>query len=180
MAEDTTEQTTEQATTEKQAPALKYGDDDLNRAAAAARREAQEKFYKKHGFESEKDFDAFVSAQKAAEDAKKDEAQKANERLTALEKEKAEIQARADRAEAKSEALAQGIDPAKIDRFMRIALTYDGETVADKVKAAIADNPEFKVGSAPQSFGAPTKGQATGQEAMKAEVFKAFGIKGQK
>lgn len=117
---------------------------ELDTLIAGAKKEGGEKLWKKYGFDNEKAFDDFLTTSKAEAEAKKSETQKEKDAREAAEKREKEALARADKAEAKAEALALGVPADKVDRFIKLAMTYDGDTVQVKVKAAIAENPEFK------------------------------------
>jgi len=117
---------------------------ELDTLIAGAKKEGGEKLWRKYGFDNEKAFDDFLTTSKAEAEAKKSETQKEKDAREAAEKREKEALARADKAEAKAEALALGVPADKVDRFIKLAMTYDGDTVQVKVKAAIAENPEFK------------------------------------
>lgn len=151
---------------------------EIDTLIAGAKREGGEKLWKKHGFESEKAFDDFLTASKAEADAKKSETQKEKDAREAAEKREQEALARADKAEAKAEALANGVPADKADRFIKLAMTYDGDTVQAKVKAALAENPEFKGQATPPipSQNTRIKNQmSTTMAAADAELDKIFG-----
>lgn len=153
---------------------------ELDALVAGAKKEGGEKLWKKHGFENEKAFEDFLTMSKAAEDAKKTETQKEKEAREAAEKREREAIARADKAEAKAEALAQGVPADRADRFIKLAMTYDGDTVQAKVKAALVENPEFKGQTAQQipSQNTKVKNQMSGtMAAADAELDKIFGAR---
>lgn len=123
---------------------------ELDTLIAGAKKEGGEKLWRKYGFDNEKAFDDFLTTSKAEAEAKKSETQKEKDAREAAEKREKEALARADKAEAKAEALALGVPADKADRFIKLAMTYEGDTVQAKVKAALAENPEFKGQAAQQ------------------------------
>lgn len=161
----------------------KYTDKDLNDRAAAARREANEKVWKKHGFSSEKDFDDYLKGKRDEDEARKTESQRLKDEGDAHKKAADEARAEAMMARAEAEAMKVGVDPQKVERFVKIAMTYPGETSAEKIAATMKDFPtEFLPSSAPApkgapSFGAPTKSQGSdGMEAARADLREAMGM----
>jgi hypothetical protein len=123
---------------------------ELDTLIAGAKKEGGEKLWRKYGFDNEKAFDDFLTTSKAEAEAKKSETQKEKDAREAAEKREKEALARADKAEAKAEALALGVPADKADRFIKLAMTYEGDTVQAKVKAALTENPEFKGQAAQQ------------------------------
>ena len=94
------------------------------------------------------------------------------EKLTAAE-------ARAIAAETKAEAMIQGVDPAKVDRAAKLIPAYDGETAADKVKAFLAENPEFLSAKGPvMPTTGKVKSEVGGNTALKTQIANAFSLKG--
>jgi hypothetical protein len=155
---------------------------DLDALVGGSKKEGREKLMKKYGFEDETAFDAFIKKAKDAEDASKTAEQKAADALKAKDTEAQSERLRADKAEAKVEALALGVDPARVERFMKLALTYDGTTIKEKVEAAFKENPEFKLegtgsGKKP-NFGGQSKNQSGDKmEEAKAQLDEIFGLK---
>lgn len=172
----------DQAVQEGQPAGKTYTDAELSGIIARKQSEQVDKLLKDLGIESQGSLKDRISALKKYEDAHKSEMDKAVEGKTAAERAAQEAIARAEKAEAKAEALIAGVDPGKMDRFMRLALTYDGETVQDKVAAAIKENPEFKMqgtgaGPAP-ALGGKVKNQgAPADQAATAAFRAALGLK---
>lgn len=149
---------------------------DLIKAKESA---AVAKLLKEAGVESTGKLKEDLAALKTWQESQKTEAEKLagqnkeyGEKLTAAE-------ARALAAETKAEAMIAGVDPAKVDRAAKLIPAYDGETAADKVKAFLAENPEFLAAKGPVM---PTTGKVKGGQdptldALKANVGKAFGLK---
>lgn len=150
---------------------------EIDALVAGAKKEGGEKLWKKHGFESEKAFEDFLTASKADADAKKTESQKNQDAKDAAEKREREANARADKAEAKAEALSLGVSPEKADRFIKLAMTYDGDTMKAKVEAALKENPEFKGKAQVEVPNANVriKSQTPTMAAADAELDKVFG-----
>jgi hypothetical protein len=99
---------------------------ELDTLIAGAKKEGGEKLWRKYGFDNEKAFDDFLTTSKAEAEAKKSETQKEKDAREAAEKREKEALARADKAEAKAEALALGVPADKADRFIKLAMTYEG------------------------------------------------------
>lgn len=165
--------------TELPKPELKYSDDDLNARAAAARKEAAEKLWKKHGFESEKAFEDYLTSKKADDEKSKSEAQKAIDAKAAAEAKAAEVEASAQAIRLENAALKAGVSPDKAERFVKLAAAYDGDDAAAKIAAALKDFPEFKGTATLPNVGGQSKNQPNDDlAAAKAAAAKAFGLKG--
>ena len=107
------------------------------------------------------------------------ESEKSAARIKELEEAQKENSTRAERAEAKAEVLSSGVSADKADRVVKLALSgdYEGDSVSDKIKAVLAEFPEF-VGSTAAAFGGETKGKtvdATQELLEKARI--AAGLK---
>lgn len=171
--------TTPPPSTEPPKPEPKYTDDDLNARAAAARKEAAEKLWKKHGFESEKAFEDYLTAKKSDDEKSKSDAQKALDAKTAAETRAAELEAGAQAIRLENAALKAGISAERAERFVKIAAAYDGDDAAAKVAAALKDFPEFKGAATLPNIGGQSKSQPNDDlAAAKAAAAKAFGLKG--
>lgn len=159
-------------------PEPKYTDDDLNARAAAARKEAAEKVWKKHGFESEKAFEDYLAAKKTDDEKAKSDAQKAIEASEAAEKKAQEVESSAQAIRLENAALKAGVAPDRAERFVKIAAAYDGDDAAVKIAAALKDFPEFKGGASLPNIGDKSKSQPNDDLASaKAAAAKAFGLK---
>lgn len=160
-------------------PEPKYTDDDLNARAAAARKEAAEKVWKKHGFESEKAFEDYLAAKKTDDEKAKSDAQKAAEAREAAEKKAQEAEDGAQAIRLENAALKAGVPADRAERFVKIAAAYDGDDAAAKIAAALKDFPEFKGGASLPNVGDKSKSQPNDDLASaKAAAAKAFGLKG--
>ena len=88
------------------------------------------------------------------------ESEKSAARIKELEDREKEYATRSEKAEAKAEVLSAGVSADKAERVVKLALSgdYEGENVSDKIKAVLAEFPEF-VGSTAAAFGGETKGK---------------------
>lgn len=121
-----------------------YSEEELNGIVARRKSEEVDSLLKDLGIESKGSLKDRLAALKKYEDEHKSELDKEKEGKSAAEKARDEAITRAERAEAKAEALALGVDPEKIDRFLKVVGAYDGDTMTAKVKAALEDLPDFK------------------------------------
>lgn len=151
-------------TINKEPEEKKYGDKEMNDLLTARVTKELEKaraeLYKKAGVADE----AGLEALKQLQESTLTETEKTAKELEEKTKELAELQAKAELAETKAEALALGVDPSRIDRVVKIVQGYDGETVSDKVKAFIAENPEFVKKAGIQNLGTPSGGDNLSEE----------------
>ena len=150
---------------------------DLIKAKEGA---AVAKLLKEAGVESTGKLKEDLAALKTWQDSQKSEVQRIQDEAKANGEKLTAAEARAIAAETKVEAMAQGVDPAKVDRAAKLIPAYDGETAAEKVKAFLAENPEFAVKGGPvmPTTGVVKAGAGSTTEALKASVGKAFGLKG--
>jgi uncharacterized small protein (DUF1192 family) len=161
-------------------PPKTYTEEEVNGLLARKQSEQVDRMLKDLGIESSGTLKERIAALKKYEDEHKTEIQKEKEARTAAETRLQEAQTRADKAEAKAEALAVGVPAAKAERFVKIAMTYEGETVAEKVAAAIKDNPEFRGETAPEIPNANTKVKSQGSpeaDKVRAAFNAALGLK---
>lgn len=161
------------------APAPKtYSEEELNGIVARRKSEEVDSLLKDLGIESKGSLKDRIAALKKYEDEHKSELDKEKESRTTAEKARDEAISRAERAEAKAEALGMGVDPEKIDRFLKVVGAYDGDTMSAKVKAALEDLPDFKVqGVKIPNLKTPIKNQTTPEaDAAKAAFNSALGI----
>ena len=123
------------------------------------------KFYKDLGFKDEEAYKEDLATKQANMGAV--------EKLAAAELANSETLTRAEVAEAKVAVLELGVPKNKADRVIKLAKTYDGENMADKVAAVLKEYPEFKAAGVP-AFGNGTGGenQESREEKLK-KVFKA-------
>lgn len=156
-----------------------YTEEELGQVVARKQAEQVNKLLTDLGIENTGTLKERIAALKKYEDEHKTELQKEKEAREAAEKARQEAITRAEQAEAKAEAIVLGVDPTKAERFMKLAMTYEGATVQERVKAALTDNPEFK-GAKPDTpnLNSKIKNQMT-PEATAADIaFKqALGLK---
>jgi hypothetical protein len=95
-----------------------------------------------------------------------------------LTKEKQEVLTKAELSESKVIAIAKGVNSEKVDKFIKVAQSYDGENMQEKINAALIDFPEFLTTKAPANIGGQTaKQDISDDEQMKADMRKAMGLK---
>jgi hypothetical protein len=168
-------------TEEVAVPEKKYTDDDINKIVASRKGEAVEKLLKDLGMSDAGTLKENLAKLKAFEDSQKTEVEKQTAALTAKDAEAQAARKEADEARAEVEAVRQGVNPDKAGKLVKLALAggYEGATIADKVKAALEDFPEFK-GAVPivPSLGARIKSQTTPETDKIRNEFRAgLGIK---
>jgi hypothetical protein len=129
---------------EKGGDEKKYSDKDLNDIIKGKSSEAQTKILKELGVEDIAAAKSRLAKLKELEDKDKTDSEKTAEALKAKEAEAAASKREAEEARGAIEAIKLGVPAERAEKFVKIALTYDGATVADKMKAALEDLPEFK------------------------------------
>jgi len=131
---------------------------------------------KELGIEDAKDAKDALKKYKEAEDAKKTESEKLQEAIKAEQTKATTAEQRATIAEAQLEAVKLGVPADKAQKMVKLAMTYDGETVSDKLNAVLKDFPEFKGGSTLDKFGNAIKNEGDKTLDKVAEEFaKAMG-----
>ena len=162
----------------KPEPAKTFTQEDVNNLIAKETRAAQEKILKDLGVTDAKSAKEGLAKLKEMQDAQKSEAEKLAETLKATETAKAEAEAKASAAEAKFAAIAAGVSPDKADKVVKLAQTYDGETMQAKIDAVLVDFPELKgqPAPAPQIGGKTNNQNLSDVDKMKAEARKAMGL----
>jgi hypothetical protein len=138
--------------------APKYTDKQLNDLIAKEVAKRESGMLKKYGIENE---DALAELKKIREE-KMTEAERMalaiKERDTAITQAKAE----ADSARAEVECLKRGVNAEKVSRLIKIANTYDGVSIAEKIELAMKDFPEFAAKApapVPANLGTETKSE---------------------
>ena len=122
------------------------------------------KFLKELGFDSEEDYKKHLSDLEAKKPLE--------EKLKTLEENNKEILSRADKAEAKLTVIELGVPAAKADKVVKLASTYEGETIKDKIDAVLKDFPEFKTAGV-KPFGNAIDGKAgKTKEQIEADQFR--------
>lgn len=177
MAEETdtkatlppTTETAQEQTTGTQPPIgeeAKYTDKQLNDLIAkeSGKREAkaQADLLSKMGFTSLDDVEKFA----AERNASMSEADKTKARLAEIENESKNTAKERDEAKAEIAALKAGISPDKVEKVVRLAAGYDGDTPAERITALLADFPDIgKVSGQSQDAG-KNLGMLSGQKRL--------------
>ena len=143
-------------------PAKSFSQEEVN----AINAKTKDKFLKSLGFESEEAYKTHLAdkeAKKPLEEKLKAQETSANENLS-----------RAETAEAKLKAIELGVPSAKLAKVIKLAKTYDGDTIDVKIAEALKEFPEFKTNTVPP-FGNPPSGDKGGdsQEEKLKKLFKA-------
>jgi len=158
-----TTQETETTTEQEQA---KYTDKQLNDLIAkeAGKREskAQAELLAKMGFASLDDVEKFAEKRKEG----MTEAEKTKARLEEIENERKKTAKERDEAKAEIAALKAGVSPDKVEKVVKLASGYDGDTPDERITALLADFPDLgKVaGKAPAA--GKDLGVQTGQKGL--------------
>ncbi|HRV29255.1 MAG TPA: hypothetical protein P5522_10785 [Spirochaetia bacterium] len=170
VAEPKPEQTTEKTYTQK----------DIDSMMGGIKAEAQKKLLKELGIEDVSSAKEGLKKLKEMQDAQLSEAEKLKAQIAELEKAKAEAHSLAEAASAKFVAVAKGVPADKVDKVVKLAGSYDGETVEAKIDAVLADFPEIaKAPATPApTFGTQTQAKTPNEaEKVSAELDKIFGLK---
>ena len=149
----------------------KYTDEWVNNLVAGKSKEAAEKarreIYKELGVkdaEELKKLREMKEAQMTAEERMKAQLEESNKASDEIKKE-------AEGKRAENEALKKGVPADKVERVKKLVLSgvYEGETVAEKVAAVLAEFPEY-VKSVPGDIGAKTGNQSVSEESRLLEL----------
>lgn len=127
----------------------KYTDAELNDIIKGKQSEQVNKLLKDLGIESQGSLKERIAALKKYEDEHKTELDKEKEGRSAAEKARDEAVTRADKAEAKAEALALGVPADRADDLVSLAMSEQGETIKDKVTNALTKRPWMKEPTTP-------------------------------
>ena len=142
----------------------KYTDKDLNDKISARVAKELEKaksdLLKQAGVQNAEE----LAKLKELQDAQLTEAEKTAKTLAEREAELAELKQKATIAEARAEAMVQGIAPEKIERVIKLVGAYEGETVAEKIAGFIKENPEFVKRASIQDLGVKSGGDTISEE----------------
>lgn len=142
----------------------KYTDKDLNdKISARVAKElerARRELLKQAGVKDAEE----LAKLKELQDAQLTEAEKTAKALAEREAELAEIKQKATIAEARAEAMVQGIAPEKIERVIKLIGAYEGETTAEKIAVFIKENPEFVKRAGIQDLGVKSGGDTISEE----------------
>ena len=143
----------------------KYSDEWVNNLVAGKSKEAAEKarrdMYKELGVKDAdelKKLREMKEAQMTAEERMKAQLEESNKASDEIKKE-------AEGIRAENEALKKGVPGDKVERVKKLVLSgvYEGETVAEKVGAVLAEFPEYAK-SVPGDIGAKTGNQTVNEE----------------
>lgn len=149
----------------------KYTDEWVNNLVAGKSKEAAEKarreIYKELGVKDAdelKKLREMKEAQMTAEERMKAQLEESNKASEEIKKE-------AEGIRAENEALKKGVPADKVERVKKLVLSgvYEGETVAEKVAAVLAEFPEY-VKSVPGDIGAKTGNQTVSEESRLLEL----------
>lgn len=166
-------QATEQTTTESQSTEqkqeqkaeAKYTDAQLNdliaKEASKREKKAQAALMERLGVKTPEELDAL----KKLREEKMTDSEKAAAALKEKEDAITAARAEAESARAEAEALKRGVAPERVERLVKIAGTYDGASIAEKLDAALKDFPEFgKAQATSQNLGKETTHQSQSDE----------------
>lgn len=157
----------------------KYTDDEMNAIVLKNTTKAQEKILKDLGITDVKTGKEGLEAFRKWQDEQKSETERKDAQVKELSEGKSAAEIRAEKAEAKAEALANGVPADRIERVMKLALSgnYEGST-EEKIKAVIAEFPEFIKAPEGGSFGsAPKNEQVSSTDALLQMALKHAGVK---
>lgn len=149
----------------------KYSDEWVNNLVAGKSKEAAEKarkeLYKELGVKDAdelKKLREMKEAQMTAEERMKAQLEESNKASEEIKKE-------AEGIRAENEALKKGVPADKVERVKKLVLSgvYEGETVAEKVAAVLAEFPEYAK-SVPGDIGAKTGNQTVNEETRLLEL----------
>ena len=149
----------------------KYTDEWVNNLVAGKSKEAAEKarkeLYKELGVKDAdelKKLREMKEAQMTAEERMKAQLEESNKASDEIKKE-------AEGIRAENEALKKGVPADKVERVKKLVLSgvYEGETVAEKVAAVLAEFPEYAK-SVPGDIGAKTGNQTVSEESRLLEL----------
>ena len=149
-----------------------FTQEEVNALNAKTKLSERQALLKELGVEDTKDVKAALKKLKEQEDAKKTEAEKLQEAIKAEQTKATTAEQRATIAEAQLEAIKLGVQADKAGKFVKLAMTYDGETITDKLNAVLVDFPDFKGGAKLDKFGNPVKNNTPSKETDLSELFK--------
>lgn len=160
------EGTTQETETTTEQEKAKYTDKQLNDLIAkeAGKREskAQADLLAKMGFASLDDVEKFVEKRKEG----MTEAEKTKARLEEIENESKKTAKERDEAKAEIAALKAGISPDKVEKVVKLAAGYDGDTPAERITALLADFPDIGKAEGKAPAAGKDLGVQTGQKRL--------------
>jgi len=160
-----------------QEPEKVFKQEDVNNMIAKERASATEKLLKELGVTDAKSAKEGLAKFKEMQDAQRTEAEKLTESLKETQARITESETRAAMAEAKLAAISSGVPADKADKVVKLAATYEGASMAEKIAAVIAEFPELKGQPTPPSLGAKTNNDnLTDIDKARAEIRKSMGL----
>jgi hypothetical protein len=153
-----TEPTTTPAATQEAPEAPLYTNKQLNDLVAKNSAKEAAKILKDAGLESTGDLKKDVEAFKAWKQSTMTETDRLKAQLAEREGADTEAKKAADAIRAENIALKKGVPGDKVDRVVKLSAGYEGDTVEERVAAALAEFPEFTRGPV-KDIGAPAHGQ---------------------
>jgi hypothetical protein len=155
----------------------KYTDEQLNNLVAKKAAKEAEKLLKEAGLETTGNLKEDVKKLNEFKNSQKSELEKLADQNKAAEDKATAARQEADNARAEAEALKSGVPAEKVEKVRRLAMSgsYEGDTVAEKVAAVIADFPEFVKSGQPFGSQTQTKTQDATEKAL-AEARKLAGL----
>jgi len=153
-------------------PPKTFTQEEVNALNAKTKTAERMALLKELGIEDAKDAKEALKKYKEQEDAKKTESEKLQEALKAEQTKATTAEQRATIAEAQLEAVKLGVPADKASKLVKLAMTYDGETVSDKINAVLKEFPEFKGGAKLDKFGNPVENTPKNKETDLTELFK--------
>lgn len=150
---------------------------DVDKMMADRLSKQEKSFLKKFGFEDTGKMGEALKQFKELQESQMSEVEKAKKRAEELEAELGTLRETATKAEIKSEALALGVDPEKLETVLKLAPAYDGETAADKIKALLEEVPGLKKAEKGPEFGGASGNKSPdAKETTLQNIYKAAGI----
>ena len=137
-----------------------YTNAELQRMMAKEKKQGKSagktELMKELGIDNLDDFKSSLEDFKKYQESQKTEAEKANEKITKATNEKASAEKRAELAEAKVEAMKNGVNPQFVDDVITLALAkkQDGEDLSDVIESMKESHKMF--------FGTNTEDDGTG------------------
>lgn len=163
----------------KQEPIKTFSQEELNSIIGTTKQKEREKILKELGVEDVNNVKDALKRLKEKQEAEMTEVERHKKQNEELTKKLTEIENAKNTAETKSLMLMKGIDKDKIERALKLANTFDGETIDQKIDMMLKEYPEF-IKSAIQipNIGAPTTGQSVSElDKVRIDMRKAMGLK---
>jgi hypothetical protein len=153
-----------------------FTQDDLNAKIGKAKKDAKTSLLKQLGVD---DFDSVkdgLAKLKELEEANKTELEKALEKAGQVD----ELSGKLSDKDLRIEALKKGVDPEKLEKFVKLAKIDDGETLEEKIQNTLNDFNGFSKKEEKKevvSFGGESESSTLSPEdKIKAEMSAIFGV----